>query len=164
MLLKLSEYPAIKIQETIRFDWTNPQEDTKEKLTTYLSDNNKNIDVVTAHFGEPLVGATLAVEDLGLGDHIKVIGIDAFQPVINLMKQGKCVIAAVQQDAYAMGIVAAKLSMKILHGKKVAYQYILPLTNIYANFPNRVDNYPENDIIKITCPSHFKEAGLNWGY
>lgn len=164
MLLKFAEYPGIKIRGTIRFEWTNTQEDTRNKVYDYLKHNHQYIDVVTAHFGEPLVGAALAVEDLHLEDRIKVIGVDAFKPVIDLMRRGSCVIAAVQQDAYAMGTVAAKLSMKILHGENVAYQYILPLTNIYANFPNRIDNYPENGIVKINCPSHFKEMGFDWGY
>jgi hypothetical protein len=70
----------------------------------------------------------------------------------------------VQQDGYAMGIVAAKVGLKVLSGEKVPFEYILPLANIYSNFPHMVDNYPENGKVKIPSPSHFKEMGLDWGY
>jgi ABC-type sugar transport system substrate-binding protein len=164
MLLKFDEYPGIHIASRISFDWSNLLEDTKDKVGSYLQHHADEIDVVTAHFGNTLVGATLAVEKLGLGDRIKVIGIDAFEAVIDLMKQGKCVIAAVQQDGYAMGTVAAKVGLKVLSGEKVAFQYVLPLDNIYSSYPHRIDNYPENGKVKISCPSHFKEIGLDWGY
>jgi ABC-type sugar transport system substrate-binding protein len=164
MLMKFAEYPQINIARNISFDWSNILEDTRIKVESYLTKHADEIDVITAHFGEPLVGAALAVENLGLGDKIKVIGIDAFEAVIDLMKQGKCIIAAVQQDGYAMGIVAAKVGLKVLSGEKVPFEYILPLANIYSNFPHMVDNYPENGKVKIPSPSHFKEMGLDWGY
>jgi len=164
MLLKLQEYPGIVISEVIKFDLRNSLEDTRKQVEAYLEHYADAIDVVTAHFGEPLIGATMAVEALGLGKRIKVIGIDAFLPVIELMKKGNCVIAAVQQDGYAMGTVAAKVGIMVARGEDVAYQYILPLINIYSSFPNRIDNYPDNEPVKITCPSHFKQMGFDWGY
>jgi ABC-type sugar transport system substrate-binding protein len=164
MLLKLSEYPSIQIKECILESWTNILEDTRRKVRKCLEHYGDSIDVVTAHFGEPLIQAALAVEDLGLDEAVKVIGIDAFQPVIELMNRGACIIAAVQQDAFAMGSVAAKAGIRLLNGEKLAYQYVLPLANIYANFPNRVDNYPENSPVRISCPTHFKQMGFDWGY
>jgi len=164
MLLKLNEYPGIKIIETLNYDLTNPTENSREKTLTYLSIHAEDVEVVSALHGEPIVGSTLAVDALGLQDKIKVIGIDAFEPVITLMKQGKPVIAAVQQDGHAMGTVAAKLGIRILRDEKVSYQYILPLINIYAHFPNKTDNYPEQGKVKISCPAEFKEMGFDWGY
>jgi ABC-type sugar transport system substrate-binding protein len=164
MLFKLQEYPSVTINSVIAFKWGQSFEDTKSNVISYLKHHSDDIDVITAHNGESLTGATLAVESLGLGEQIKVIGIDAFRPVLELMKNGNCIIAAVQQDGYAMGTVAAKVGIKVLRQEKVAYQYILPLINIYSNFPNRVDNYPDNEPVKITCPSHFKQLGLDWGY
>jgi len=164
MLLKLKEYPGIRIIDTIHYDLKDPTEDARQKTLTYLNQHADEVEVVSALHGEPLVGSTLAVDELGLAEKIKTIGIDAFEPVVDLMRQGKPVIAAVQQDGYAMGTVAAKLGIRILRGEKVSYQYILPLINIYANFPNKIDNYPEQGKVQISCPANLKEMGFDWGY
>jgi ABC-type sugar transport system substrate-binding protein len=164
MLFKLQEYPAVRIRKVINYDKTRSLEDTREKVRSYLEKHADEIDVVTAHFGEPLTGAILAVEDAGQGERIKVIGVDAFRPVVELMKRGMSVIAAVQQDGYAMGTVAAKVGIKVLQGEAVAYRYVLPLISIYSNFPHRMDNYPENEHVKINCPLYLKQLGFDWGY
>jgi ABC-type sugar transport system substrate-binding protein len=164
MLLKLNEYSGIKILDTLQYDLKNPLEESQAASVSFLKKYTDKIDVITALHGETIVGVTRAIDELGLNNDIKVIGIDAFNPVIDLMKQGKPIIASVQQDGYAMGTVAAKVGMKVLAGEAVSYQYILPLINIYADFPNRADNYPKQGRVKISCPHHLKESGFDWGY
>jgi ABC-type sugar transport system substrate-binding protein len=164
MLLKLSEYPKIKILETVDYNITDPLDDSKRKLSSILDKYGANVDVVTALHGEPLTGLSIAIAESRLQDRIKVIGIDAFETIIEEMRREKPVIAAVHQDGFAMGTVAAKLGIRILQGEDVSYQYILPLTNIYAHFPNKLDNYPEQGKVKISCPTYLKETGFDWGY
>lgn len=162
--LKLKWYANVTM-DTVSVDATNPVEDSRIKLEAYLQ-SHPDVDVVTAYQGEMLTGSVLAVDGLGLGDKIKVMGMDAFEPILQLMRQGKPVIAAVQQDGYAIGTVATKLAVKILSDPnfKPEYQYILPLINIYNNFPGKENNFPLEGRVKIPCPAEFKDKGIGWDY
>jgi len=162
LMLKLTECPNIEIV-TLPHDFANPIESTRATVESYLK-ANPDVDVVGPLFGETMVGSSLAIEGLRMADRVKVIGIDAFENVMELMRAGKPIIAAVHQDAYAMGTVVGKLALKILNGEQVSYQYFLPLTSIYANFPGKPDNFPIEGLVKIPCPNDFKTLGLDWGY
>ena len=162
LMLKLGEYPNIETV-SLPFDFANPVESSRASIESYLK-ANPDVDVVTPLYGEPMVGACSAIVGLKMEDTVKVVGIDAFDNVMELMRAGKPIIAGVQQDAYAMGTVAGKLALRILAGEEVSYQYFLPITSIYANFPGKQDNYPAEGVVKIPCPQNLKDLGFDWGY
>ncbi|MCL5070023.1 MAG: sugar ABC transporter substrate-binding protein [Actinobacteria bacterium] len=166
-LMKLALYPDIETTE-VPYDMINGVEDSQKKAEAYLL-ANPDVGVITAYYGAPMVGSALAVDYLGLNDKISILGIDAFEPVLNLMRQGKPILSAVQQDGYAIGVVAAKLAMKHFAGEKLPYQTIMPLVSIYNHFPDnhfpgKKDNFPAEGGVSIPCPQSFKDAGLGWDY
>ncbi|HHT78782.1 MAG TPA: sugar ABC transporter substrate-binding protein [Actinobacteria bacterium] len=160
--MKLDLYPGIKLA-SVPYDQTNGAEDSRIKTEAYLQ-SNPDVDVLTGYYGEPVVGPALAVDALGLNDKVAIIGIDAFEPVLNLMRQGLPVLSAVQQDGYAIGVVAAKCAIKYFAGEELAYQHVMPLVDIYNNFPGKADNFPETGGVTISCTQEFKDAGLGWDY
>ena len=161
-LMKLAFYPDIEITE-VPYDMVIGMEDAQKKTEAYLL-SNPDAGILTAYYGAPMIGAALAVDSLGFNDKISILGIDAFEPVLNLMRQGKPILSAVQQDGYAIGVVAAKLAIKYFAGEKLPYQTIMPLVSIYNHFPEKKDNFPAEGGVSIPCPQSFKDSGLGWDY
>ena len=90
-------------------------EQAREETTKLLRDHPE-INILTS-FNEPLaVGAARAVEELGLGGKIRLIGFDTNVECIDMM-QRDVVSALVVQNPYAMGYLGIETAWKILNGE-----------------------------------------------
>lgn len=89
--------------------------DAREKTMALLADHPE-INVVVG-FNEPTaVGAAQAVEALGLGDTVDVVGFDSNVETVDLMQTG-VVSALIVQNPYAMGYLGVEAACDLLSGE-----------------------------------------------
>lgn len=89
-------------------------EDAREGTLRLLREHPQ-INVIAA-FNEPLsVGAALAVEELGAGERVRMVGFDTNIICADLMRTGS-VAALIVQNPYGMGYLGVETAWKLLQG------------------------------------------------
>ena len=119
----LKQVPGIKVVQVV--DGKNQQEVALTAAEDLLT-GNPTMDVIYAT-GEPaLIGAVAAVKARHETGKIKVFGWDLSPQSVAGIRQG-WVIAVVEQSPYGEGQQAVAQAVKLIHGKMVPSQVLLPL-------------------------------------
>ena len=84
------------------------------------------IDVVLAANDEQALGAIEAIDAAGRLGKIKVTGVDATQPAIQSILQGRLFVSA-DYSGFDQGYLAAEAAYRILKGEKVPSELLLPV-------------------------------------
>jgi len=100
---------------------------------------NPDMDIIYAT-GEPaLIGAVAAVKSGGYEEKIKIIGWDLHKQVIQGIDEG-FVVGVVQQNPYEEGYQAVLASLKLIAGKEIPEETLIPITIVTKE---NVDKYRE---------------------
>ena len=97
-------------------------EDTLNRLTALLQ-SNKDVNGVIVGWDELAAGAVRAIEQAGMADKIRVMGMDGIQPVYDLMRKGNS--PYVMSVAYSKKAIAEKtieVVADVIDGKKVPFR------------------------------------------
>jgi len=94
------------------------------------------IDVVLSHSGESLVGAYQAVENAGRTKEMKFVGIDGYNGLLKLIKDGKVDYTVL--FPVSLGAEAVKVAAKVLNGEEVPKKWSMPLIEVTKD---NVDKY-----------------------
>ena len=97
-------------------------EDTLNRLTALLQ-SNKDVNGVIVGWDELAAGAVRAIEQAGMADKIRVMGMDGIQPVYDLMRKGGS--PYVMSVAYSKKSIAEKTTAvvaDVIDGKKVPFR------------------------------------------
>jgi ABC-type sugar transport system substrate-binding protein len=112
-------------------------EDVLNRMTALLQ-SNKDINGVIVGWDELATGAVRAIEQAGLRDKIKVMGMDGIQPVYDMMRKGNS--PYVMSMAYSKKAIALKTSevvAAVIDGKKVPFRALWTRTCVVTK-----DNLP----------------------
>lgn len=97
-------------------------EDTLNRMTALLQ-ANKDINGVIVGWDELAAGAVRAIEQAGMADKIRVMGMDGIQPVYDLMRKGNS--PYVMSVAYSKKSIAEKTTEVVadaIDGKKIPFR------------------------------------------
>jgi ABC-type sugar transport system substrate-binding protein len=161
--MKLGQYPGIELVGELPHTWENILEVTQSNVESYLTANPGGVDVIYAGWDVPVVGAAKAIMGLKLEDKIKVIGIDAFVPVVEIMRANGPIISVVNQDPNYTGIISAKAALRFLDGKDLPMLIVSPLETVRHNYPGYPSNLPKGFHYIETVSEDLKALGLTVG-
>lgn len=121
-VIKTFNEKGIEIKE-IAAEYCNWQREcAKEKIKSLFESHGDDIDVIIANNDEMAIGAVLALQEFGYntGDpkkYIAVVGIDATDPAIKLIREG-VMSGTVVQDHEAMIKAVYRIGMNLAQGKQ----------------------------------------------
>jgi ribose transport system substrate-binding protein len=161
--MKLGQYPGIELVGELPHTWENILEVTQSNVESYLTANPGGVDVIYAGWDVPVVGAAKAIMGLKLEDKIKVIGIDAFVPVVEIMRANGPILSVVNQDPNYTGIISAKAALRFLDGKELPMLIVSPLETVRHNYPGYPSNLPKGFHYIETVSEDLKALGLTVG-
>lgn len=133
ILDSLSDYPNITIGSQQAADWDRNK--AMNVAEDWISSGDK-IDAILALNDEMAISAANAFQAAGLTD-VKIIGIDALDEALELIKAGK-MTGTVFQDAKGQGEAALNVAVCAALGVEVDSEYLIPFQPVNAS---NVDNY-----------------------
>lgn len=121
----LKKYPGIKVIAEQTAEWDRAK--AMSLMENWIQVHKNSLNAVFAQNDEMAMGALQAVEQAGMKDKIKIVGIDAISDALNAVKQGR-LEATVFQDAKSQGEKAIEMADKLIKKKP------LPEKNIFIPF------------------------------
>lgn len=110
----LDKYPDWKVIVDKTGEWK--REMGQSMMEDWLQSYKGKINVVAAQNDEMAMGAIAALEEAGMLDQIKVLGIDASPDAIKLVQEGKMALT-VFQDSFGQGSKAVEVAVDLASGK-----------------------------------------------
>ncbi len=110
----LDKYPDWKVIVDKTGEWK--REMGQSMMEDWLQSYKGRIDVIASQNDEMAMGAIAALEEAGMLDQIKVLGIDASPDAIKLVQEGKMAIT-VFQDSFGQGSKAMEIAVDLASGK-----------------------------------------------
>lgn len=117
----LSNYPAIKVVANQTAEWDRAK--GMSIMENWIQVHGKTLNAVFAQNDEMAMGALQAVEQAGLKDKIKIIGIDAIADALQAVKQGR-LDATVYQDAKGQAEKAVEIAYQLIKKDPIAEKSI----------------------------------------
>ncbi len=117
----LSNYPAIKVVASQTAEWDRAK--GMSIMENWIQVHGKILNAVFAQNDEMAMGALQAVEQAGLKDKIKIIGIDAIADALQAVKQGR-LDATVFQDAKGQAYKAVEIAYQLIKKDPIAEKSI----------------------------------------
>ncbi len=110
----LDKYPGWKVVVDKTGEWK--REMGQSMMEDWLQSYKGKINVVASQNDEMAMGAIAALEEAGMLDQIKVLGIDASPDAIKLVREGKMALT-VFQDSFGQGTKALEIAVDLASGK-----------------------------------------------
>jgi inositol transport system substrate-binding protein len=122
----LDNYPGIKIVAKQSGNWR--REEGYAIVENWIA-SGKVFDAVLSENDNMAMGAIQAIEEAGLGNRIKVYGVDGDKDAMKAVQEGK-LAGTVFQDARAQGEGAVYTALKIINGEPVEKQILIPFKEV----------------------------------
>lgn len=134
----LEKYPDIKVLFSDTANWDRTQ--AMDLMENWIQKSGDEINAVVCHSDDMGMGVLQAIQGAGLGDQIKVIGIDAIFDALNAVKSGE-MAATVFQDVYGQADGAIEVALKVLNGESYEKTTYVPFQLVTQD---NVDGYLAN--------------------
>lgn len=136
-------YPDISIIETA--DGGNEIQQSREKAVQLIKEN-PNLKLIYATNQPGTVGACQAIDELGVGDQVTLVGFDYFEGADTYLTSG-VLDAVVAQNPYNMGYLGVRYAKKLVEGQSIAASVDTGATLITP------DNMNDEDIRFLVNPT-----------
>ena len=130
---ELANHPAIRVGSAQAADWDRGK---AMNLTEDWLTSGRNFDGIIAMNDEMAISSALALDSVGITD-VKIIGVDALDEALELIKAGK-MYGTVFQNADAQGRGALNVALAAALGMDIEKNYIIPYEAVTAE---NVENY-----------------------
>jgi len=135
----LDKYPGWKVIVEKTGNWK--REEGQAMMEDWLQAYKDKIDVIASQNDEMAMGAIAALEEAGMLDQIKVLGIDASPDAVKLVKEGKMAIT-VFQDSFGQGAKSVEVAYDLAMGKPAPSKKIdIPFQEVNASNADDFEKY-----------------------
>ena len=111
----ISKYPGIEVIST---EYCNSDESTAEQLTETLVEKYPGMETMVCLNAYGTIGTARAIEKLGLGGKIKIIGFDSTSEEVSFV-ENDIIQALVTQNPFSMGYLGVKYAIDAINNKSV---------------------------------------------